>query len=1009
MADEDEQELSVSPNQGLFATSSTNVQNDSEDELNDSTSTAGPERSRRRSSYRHREWDVDSDSSASTSASTSAHSPQRVFDHSNALGVTGNYRAMALGNHHSTSPGNRRSYSNSSAVVSPMESLPEWSRSFRVFNHGRAFSQKTFSRSSQFGGKGAVSATVTSSPSSLSPVATGGMHGLEQSRHSAIFGTSSSFYPGYGGDSSICRNASAIFATGCMPSLSASPSPLLRTYRGGRLSTSMGAPSSPNFGAHHATGAMTFVSPERKQLPMLLHCLSSYIALTGKSIITGTADRPLETRKGPLIGSGGFAKVYAGVDCISGQLLSIKEISTAEIDNPEALNAISTEFGLLKLLQHPNIVSYHFFEHSASQKVCRIVMELLTGGSTLFLLDKYGPLNECVLRKFARDLLQAMAFIHEKGISHLDIKPANILVSDKGVVKLCDFGCSKRVNELSKSTNCVFGTPLYMAPEFIKGEANHKSDIWSMGCSLFQLRTGILPWSHTNIRENIGLIFYITSTCDPPFVVSKEMSQDFSSEFMDFMEKCFIRDVNERPDAKELLKHPWITCVHAKLPEHNNSNLGCQNGPCFLSLSSPLNVYDKELECQQELEDLSATISADMCNAWMSAGGGTALLLRQQLHSQSPHADVRGRGDDGTAPHPHSLPQDVHGALGNSRYHSSAVSSRGGGLAPTCATTLLDAPQHDNFSYTIPCGASEGHFVLPSCSSQAISPAGPQYLRINSEGFLDVASAEEDMVKIDADVDDVLAGSFRQQFTRSPSLNYLVGSGSPVNKSASGGVTIQPPAGHTRHHANSHGPSAVFAARSPAGCYNRHVSMAYNPSLSLISNSSFASRGVSPSRRSQTALTASLTGSQQLPSLLPMNGSTSLLAGASMTHSTDDIPAEAQVGAQSLSSVSKIPEGINRDANGRLLMSISVPLKHPDRQFNVEFSVDPEDVQCKMIERRPSYIVALSEDFRAQLAAKVSEVASSDLSSSIDAHGDVEGKYITRRVFGSLHGNRNHT
>lgn len=1029
MSHENEQPLDAQLGQRLFSASSTSACDDEVEALNSSTSTAGPDGLPKKNLQRCSFWETDSGNSVNTNNT----SQRWVHEHSDTLKLTGSYRAMPSGARHSASTGKRRSFSNTSTVVSLVGSVPEWGRSFCVFNPMRVLPRQSVSPSQQrFGSKGGgINSAGTSSPSCSSPAAAVATHGFEHHKSSNLFATSPGISVGFGADCGIGRNFStATCATGYLSSLSGSGSPLLGASRSGRHAAAMCLQSSYAASTHYAMGYPASISPARKRLPMLLSSFCCYLALTGKPIISGTYDRPLDIRKGPLIGVGGFAKVYAGVDCISGELVSIKEVNIADIDNQKSMSTISREFASLRSLQHPNIVSYHFFEHSASQKMCRIVMELLTGGSALFLLEKYGPLNECVLRNFTRHLLQAIAFIHGKGILHLDIKPANILISDKGVVKLCDFGCSKRLNELSKSTNCVFGTPLYMAPELIKGRANHKSDIWSMGCSLFELATGLLPWYHTNILEHIRIIFYITSTSESPLVLPKEKSQNFSPAFLNFMELCFIRDVNKRPEAIELLNHPWITGQCAKKLDNDFPSFSGYNCSHSLSLFSASNIASEELGCQQEIEDAAAIISAEMCNTWMSLGGGGVVTharhhIQQQQQQQPPQlpVDGRNRNDDVAASQHHhdNWQVELHGLLGNSsRCNSPAVKFRGAGGLPSISPTIsVETLQHDSFNYTIPCGASEGRFMLPSCSSVSISPAAPQYLRINSDGCLDVVSAEEDIVKVDGDVDDALTASFRQQFPRSPSFNYLLRSTSPIVKgggsSSNAGVAAQPLAGYARHNnnnnnnnnnnSNSNSVSAVSGGKSPGGCYTRHVSLTYNPSMSLMSNSSFTSRGVSPSRRSQTALTGSLTASQQLPSLLPMNGSASAFAGASMTHSTEDVTAEGQGTVQSTSFVSRISEGINCDPSGRLLMSFSVPVGHPDRQVNVEISVDPEDVQCKLIERRPSLVVAFSEDVRAQITAKMGEVAPESESDTPETYRHADSNHLGTCVFGAL--NRN--
>lgn len=285
--------------------------------------------------------------------------------------------------------------------------------------------------------------------------------------------------------------------------------------------------------------------------------LKEYILANGTITVSASSLLPINIRKGKLIGAGGFAQVYSGINTQTGELVAIKEIKISDTSNRKELESVEQEFSLLRQLRHPNVVQYIMFEQSVSQKMCRIVMEFMAGGSAQELLHKFGPLTEAIVKKFAIDMLHALSFIHKEGIIHRDIKPANILVSAHGQVKLADFGCSKRITETT--TGCIIGTPVYMAPEFIRGETSQKVDIWAMGCTLFELATGLAPWHHTRVRDNIPLMFYITTTSESPMVLPRDDERIFSDGFIDFLDNCFERNVSKRPSADDLLQHYWIT------------------------------------------------------------------------------------------------------------------------------------------------------------------------------------------------------------------------------------------------------------------------------------------------------------------------------------------------------------------------------------------------------------------------------------------------------------------
>lgn len=261
-------------------------------------------------------------------------------------------------------------------------------------------------------------------------------------------------------------------------------------------------------------------------------------------------------QRGPKLGSGGYADVYSGINTATGELVAIKEIRVGEASDQkqrQGIKAIEDEFALLRKLRHTNVIQYLLFDYSISQGICRIVMEFMSGGSAQELLQKHTVFEEAVLRRWSFQVISALAFIHKEGITHRDIKPANLLLHSNGSMKLADFGCSKRLTEMNHATSHLMGTPVYMAPEFIKGTMHRKSDIWAAGCTILELATGLPPWAHTRLREPLQLMFHISASLDTP-----RAPEGASPEFADFLACCFERNIDARPEAEELLTHAWF-------------------------------------------------------------------------------------------------------------------------------------------------------------------------------------------------------------------------------------------------------------------------------------------------------------------------------------------------------------------------------------------------------------------------------------------------------------------
>jgi len=196
------------------------------------------------------------------------------------------------------------------------------------------------------------------------------------------------------------------------------------------------------------------------------------------------------------------------------------------------IRELEEEVKLLKNLSHPNIVRY--LGTVREEDTLNILLEFVPGGSIQSLLGKLGSFPEPVIKKYTKQILQGLEYLHNNAIIHRDIKGANILVDNKGCIKLADFGASKQVAKLATVTaaKTMKGTPHWMAPEVIVGSGHSFSaDIWSVGCTVIEMATGKPPWSQQ--YQEVALLFHVGTTKSHP-----PIPEHLSLEAKDFLLKC---------------------------------------------------------------------------------------------------------------------------------------------------------------------------------------------------------------------------------------------------------------------------------------------------------------------------------------------------------------------------------------------------------------------------------------------------------------------------------------
>ena len=273
-----------------------------------------------------------------------------------------------------------------------------------------------------------------------------------------------------------------------------------------------------------------------------------------------TAKPRMRWHKGALIGAGSFGKVFLGMNAKTGLLMAVKQVELPTSDEAATqrrrymIESLEAEIALLKTIQHPNIV--HYLDSYADGEFLNIFLEYVPGGSVVALLRNYGAFEEQLVQNFVRQILQGLYFLHSQAIVHRDIKGANILVDNKGGVKISDFGISKKVESgllvsARGQRGMLQGSVFWMAPEVVK-QTSHtpKADVWSVGCLIVEMLTAMHPWPKL---DQMQALFQIGMSRHP------EIPPDISAAATDFLLRTFEVDEAQRPSAGALLDHVFIT------------------------------------------------------------------------------------------------------------------------------------------------------------------------------------------------------------------------------------------------------------------------------------------------------------------------------------------------------------------------------------------------------------------------------------------------------------------
>jgi len=253
-----------------------------------------------------------------------------------------------------------------------------------------------------------------------------------------------------------------------------------------------------------------------------------------------------------VIGQGGMGIVYKAYDTKLERHVAIKMLSAKTFNNPNLIERFKREAKNQAKLSHPNIVTvYGFIEYSG---LLGIVMELIEGESLEKVIIRQGRIHLYDALYILKQILLGMGYAHARGFIHRDIKPSNIIFNDEGIAKIMDFGISKSLFDKSfTKTGAKVGTVYYMSPEQIRGEElTHHSDIYSIGCTFYEMLTGEPPFRFESEFE----IMEGHLKNDPP-----KISQVLPG-MPDILNKLVLKSLKKDPDERYTSCEDFANDIH---------------------------------------------------------------------------------------------------------------------------------------------------------------------------------------------------------------------------------------------------------------------------------------------------------------------------------------------------------------------------------------------------------------------------------------------------------------
>jgi serine/threonine-protein kinase len=247
------------------------------------------------------------------------------------------------------------------------------------------------------------------------------------------------------------------------------------------------------------------------------------------------------------LGSGGMARVYLGRDEVLDRPVAVKVLNPVH-GGTEVGDRFKREGRTAARLAHPNIVQVYDAGEALfdGRDASYIVMEYVPGGDLKALIDQRGRLSGSELARLGDEVCAGLAHAHEHGVIHRDIKPHNILLDEKGHAKVTDFGIARALDTTQATrTGSFLGTALYSSPEQLQGKkATPKSDVYSLGATLYQAATEAPPFSGATPLEIASQ--HVSQAPVPP----RQLGADVGESLQALILECLAKHPDDRPTAE---------------------------------------------------------------------------------------------------------------------------------------------------------------------------------------------------------------------------------------------------------------------------------------------------------------------------------------------------------------------------------------------------------------------------------------------------------------------------